>query len=145
MEYTPTVSTPNRFQVPIEALTLSLDDTLLSVVRMSTSEPLPLWVTDHQWLNVTRTHGGLSFICPSHIIPTEAMPHVTGSWQALKIHETPQPFHWVGVLATLSNIIAQAGISIFVLSTFDTDYILVKSAQAEHACGVLRQAGATIL
>lgn len=140
------VSNPkNGFTVSIEAITLSLDVTPLSVVRFDVAAPLPEWATSHSWMSITRTHNELSLICPTHIIPPGSNAfEVEGCWQALRVEGT-LPFHWVGVLACISNVIAQSGISIFVLSTFETDYILVKSTQASQACEALRRAGATVL
>jgi len=53
----------------------------------------------------------------------------------------PLPFDLVGVLAALSAPLAETGISIFVVSTFDTDFLLVKNHQLELACAVLQKAG----
>ncbi len=66
-------------------------------------------------------------------------PVETG-WRCIGV-KGPLPFDCVGVLAALSVPLAEAGIGIFVVSTFDTDYLLVKDHQLEFACAVLQQAG----
>lgn len=55
--------------------------------------------------------------------------------------EGPLPMHWVGILAGLSDVLANAGISIFCVSTFDTDYLLVESARLRESIVALRKHG----
>ena len=94
---------------------------------------------DGPLISVTRTAEELSILCPDgpHIpdgVRTERV------WRALVV-QGPLPFEAVGILAALSGCLAAAQVSVFVLSTFDTDYVLVKEAQLEHAISALRAAG----
>lgn len=66
-------------------------------------------------------------------------------WRLLRI-EGPFPLQGtIGVLAALAGTLAEAGVSIFAVSTFDTDYLLVGEAQLETACAALRAAGREVL
>jgi uncharacterized protein len=140
----PALLATNPFEVPIEALTLSLDKTPLRMVHVQGVSPLPDWVTQQAWLSVSYTHTALTLVGAEDMIPPQAITRPDVCWHALKVNNTGA-YAWVGILATLSKVIAQAGISIFVLSTFETDYILVKATQSDRACNILRQAGATLL
>ena len=65
-------------------------------------------------------------------------------WQALRL-AGPLDFSLIGLLASLTGTLAEEGISVFVVSTFDTDYILVRSGQVTQAVRALRQAGHWVL
>jgi hypothetical protein len=80
----------------------------------------------------------LSIVCRQEVVPEGVV--CERDWRCLRVAGT-MPFTVVGVLASLTAPLAGAGISVFVLSTFDTDYVLVKSADSERAMAVLRAAG----
>ena len=86
--------------------------------------------------SVTRTLDELSVVCLEDIVP-EGVRCEKG-WRALKL-EGPFEFSEVGVLASVAGPLAEAGVSIFAVSTFDTDYVLVKDEQLESAVGALRE------
>ena len=65
---------------------------------------------------------------------------VETDWSALKVMG-PLDFALTGILAGLASVLADAGISLFALSTYDTDYVLVKSAKLDDACTALADAG----
>jgi len=65
---------------------------------------------------------------------------VADGWRAFKL-EGPIPFEETGVLSALSGSLAAAGLSVFAISTFDTDYLLVKEARLAEALDALRKAG----
>jgi uncharacterized protein len=69
---------------------------------------------------------------------------VEGGWRALKLHG-PIPFTEVGVLSVLAGALAGAGLSLFALSTYDTDYLLVKGVDLAGALEALRRTGCEIL
>jgi uncharacterized protein len=77
-------------------------------------------------------------VCPSGSAPRGA--RVEDGWKALKL-EGPIPFEEVGVLSALAGTLAGAGLSLFALSTFDTDYVLVKDGDLEAARTALGAAG----
>jgi hypothetical protein len=92
-------------------------------------------------ISVTRTAEELSVVCPSGSAPRGA--RVEDGWKAFKL-EGPIPFAEVGVLSALAGALAGAGLSLFALSTFDTDYILVKEGDLEAARAALERAGGTV-
>lgn len=111
----------------------------LSVCRLPAGVPVadlvdptvPLW-------GVVRRGDETSVVCPVGSEPVGA--RVEGPWRAVEVLG-PLEFSLVGVLASLAVPLAEAGISIFALSTFDTDVLLVAAGQLERAVAVLTDAG----
>jgi uncharacterized protein len=89
--------------------------------------------------SLTRTADEFSLVCRESEVPVAALKAETG-WRALRF-QGPFDFVLTGILASVTTPLAQAGIGIFALSTFDTDYVLVKAAQLEAALAALRAAG----
>jgi hypothetical protein len=88
--------------------------------------------------SVTRTRSETSVVCEEALAPPGAA--VERGWRALSLRG-PIPFETTGVLASLTAPLSRAGVSVFTLSTYDTDLLLVKEAQAGLAEAVLREAG----
>ena len=80
-----------------------------------------------------------SLVCPSDIVPANAIVREDG-WRALRIVGTLD-FSLIGILARIAQILADRGISIFALSTYNTDYILLKSQKLQAAVSALASAG----
>jgi hypothetical protein len=80
-------------------------------------------------------------VCFQSLVPEEV--RCEGGWHCLRVAGA-MDFSQVGVLASLVGPLAEAGISVFAISTFDTDYLLVKQADLETTMAVLRQAGHSI-
>ena len=87
-------------------------------------------------MSVTRTAHELSIVCPSGAVP--AAVACEAGWTAFTV-EGKLEFSAVGVLAAILNPLAEAGISILSISTFDTDYVLVRTATLDAAKAALRQ------
>lgn len=110
-----------------------------AVCRLSPQAEIPAWVLiDRSFVSITYTADELSIVCPLAYVPA-GVP-AERHWLALKV-EGPQDQAFTGVLASLVAPLAAAGISIFALSTFDTDYLLIKEPQLAHARQVLEAAG----
>ena len=94
------------------------------------------------WYSVTRTDVELSIVAPQDIDPGpgEREP----GWSCLRI-AGKLDFALVGVIAEVAQILAEAGVSIFTVSTYDTDYILVKSADIDTAVHALSDAGHEVI
>lgn len=88
--------------------------------------------------SVTRTDGELSVVCDEEAVP-EGVRAEPG-WRALRV-DGPLDFGLTGVLAGLASPLAEAGVALFSLSTFDTDYLLVKAGTLYEAVQVLGEAG----
>lgn len=108
------------------------------MVRLAADSPLPLWATDAEFFSVTRTSDELSIVCSADQIPS-GLASETG-WRVLKV-TGPFALSEVGVLAALSAPLAEAEVSLFAISTFDTDYLLVSEKQLDAAIAALRAAG----
>jgi len=116
-----------------------------AVCRMAAVAAAPAWPAGGELYCATRTRDELSFVCPEHFVE-RAQFHQSGEikvergWLALKL-EGPFPFSMTGVLASFLQPLAEARVSIFAISTFDTDYVLVKEKSLPQALAALRSAG----
>jgi hypothetical protein len=119
-------------------LTLKVLTGKYAVVKLAPDEPVPQWAAFGDFTSITRTAEELSVVCPQNHLPEEA--ETERDWRIIKIEEILD-FSLVGILAALSSILAEAGISIFAISTFTTDYLLVKNTALEKAIRVLETAG----
>jgi hypothetical protein len=109
----------------------------VAVCRLAAAERVPEWAGG-SFCSVTRTAGELSVVCAESAVPG-GVP-CEGAWRALQV-EGPLDFALTGVLASLAVPLAEAGVSIFAISTFDTDYVLVKEESLARAVNALRAAG----
>jgi len=115
----------------------------LVVCRLPPTAAWPLPTTATGFWSVTRTDHELSVVCPAAAAPSAPGITAEPDWRALEV-AGPLEFSMVGVMAALTAPLAEAGISVFVISTFDTDYILVKKSALAHAIDVLQSAGHTV-
>ena len=116
-------------------LTLSILPKKLAICRLEKNSTIPTWVTGNTFFSITKTDDELSIICPENKVPHGVISEK--NWRAFKVMG-PLDFSLTGILASLANALAEAKISIISLSTFDTDYILVKNNDLEKAVKVLR-------
>lgn len=115
-------------------LTLSLLKDKFGVCRLNSNECIPSWGTRSEFFSITKTLDELSIVCSEEYIPKDIK--CEREWKALKI-EGPLDFSLIGILSKISRLLAKEGISIFAISTYDTDYILVKENHIENAVSVL--------
>ena len=94
------------------------------------------------WLFVGKTDAEISVVCLTADVPHATLAREDG-WRALRVAEA-MDFGLTGVLAGISTVLAQAGISIFAVSTFDTDYILIKAENLGLAQSALEAGGYTL-
>ena len=120
-------------------LVLSVLPTPLAVVRLDPTAAVPAWAASGELTSVTRTADELSIVCDEASVPPDARAAVRG-WRALKV-AGPLDFALTGVLASLAVPLADARVSIFALSTYETDVVLVRAADLSRACAALTQAG----
>ncbi|GAB4577559.1 MAG: ACT domain-containing protein [Anaerolineales bacterium] len=117
---------------------LSILPDVLAICRLKPNDAFPTWGAAGSLLSVTRTADELSVICSETIVPDGIL--ADKGWRALKV-QGPLDFALVGVLAELAGLLASAKVSIFAVSTFDTDYILVKQTHLRGALEALRRGG----
>ncbi len=125
-----------------KGLSLTILPERLAICRLPPEEALPERPPRARFWSVTRTEEELSIVLPEEYAPAGSRAE-TG-WRGLKV-EGPLDFDTPGILASLALPLAKAGISIFALSTYDTDYILVKEKDLEKAKRALRANGHTLL
>lgn len=123
------------------ALDLDLDPHRFALVRCAPGDPLPAWAASSPFYSITRTPDELSILCHEALVPASLVAE--RGWRCLKVRG-PLPFTAIGVLDALTHPLARAGISIFALSTYDTDYLLVADAALYTTIAVLEAAGHTI-
>ncbi|HJQ24111.1 MAG TPA: ACT domain-containing protein [Blastocatellia bacterium] len=122
-------------------LTLNLLPDTLAICRLSPDAEVPDWALAADFYSITRTADELSIVCHQRNVPNDVQHE--GDWRCLKV-QGPLPFSMIGVMASLAVPLADAGISLFVISTFDTDYLLVKQDTLQAASAALRRAGHSI-
>jgi hypothetical protein len=105
-----------------------------AVCRLAAGAPIPEWAKGGPFVSITRTADELSIVCLQESMPPDAQAE--RDFRAFKV-EGPLDFSLTGLLANLSGALAAAGISLFAVSTFDTDYMLVRDADLERAISAL--------
>ncbi len=114
----------------------------LAICRLSPDEPIPPETTGAGFWSLTRTADELSLILPQERV--RAGWQAEGGWRCLQV-VGPLDFELTGVLATFSTPLAKADIPVFALSTYDTDYLMVRHTLLAKACAVLSSHGHTVL
>jgi hypothetical protein len=109
-----------------------------AVCRLSADAPVPEWAWSRLFTSVTRTADELSIVCAADRVPEEHQPK--SPWVCFKL-ERPFSFSEVGILASVISPLAETGVPIFAVSTFDTDYVFVGEENVEIALQSLRDAG----
>lgn len=126
------------------ATTRRLELTLLperfAISRLAADAPVPEWATQGPFFSVTRTGDELSVVCELSSVPIGV--HSQPGWRVLKVHG-PFILSEIGVLSALATPLAEAKLSLFAISTFDTDYLLVASETLSAAIAALERAGHT--
>ena len=123
-----------RPRLPLELLR----DTL-AICRLASDAPVPSWATGHAgFVTISRTAEELSITTTQALVPTDVK--CERDYRALRVRG-PLPLNLIGILASIAEPLAEAGLSIFAISTFDTDYVLVKGRDLPAALGALERAG----
>ncbi len=119
-------------------LILSLLPDTYAICRLPSTDPVPVWAISGALSSVTRSADELSIVCRERGIPDDVVRE--GKWRCLRV-ATQLDLSLTGILASLVVPLANAMISVFSLSTYDTDYLLVKADMLDRAIEVLREAG----
>jgi uncharacterized protein len=122
-------------------LTLDVLPQTLAIARLPASATIPAWAAGEPLTSVTRTADELSIVCVQSAVPDD-VPQ-TGGYRALAVRG-PLDFGLTGILSGLTAPLAAAGVPVFVLSTYDTDLVLVPEAHVDAAVAALRAAGCAI-
>jgi hypothetical protein len=123
----------------LPSLSLTWMPELLAICRLAPDAPQPEWLPPHGgFVSVTRTADELSIVCDESAVP--ATVRAERGYRALSL-PGPIPFTVTGVLAAITLPLFDAGIGLLAISTYDTDHVLVKEADAGAATAALRQFG----
>jgi hypothetical protein len=109
-----------------------------AIVGLSRDVQLPAWATQGSFFSVTRTNDELSIIVEESRVP--AGLQFQGGWRVIKVHG-PFMLSEVGVLASLVGPLAAARVSVLIITTFDTDYLLVAAENLAQTVSALERAG----
>jgi uncharacterized protein len=121
-------------------LTFSVLPGSFAVCRLDPGARVPDWAGAGPFTSITRTADELSIICPEAAVPDGL---AAAGWRCLKL-EGPFDFSVTGLVASFSTALARAGISLLVVCTYDTDYLLVRGRDLDRAIECLEKDGHSI-
>ncbi len=121
------MNTNNEFKI-----ILQICPETLAVCRLPPNSKLPLWLTTEEdsFTSITKTSEELSIVCSQTLVPNNVT--AKRNWRMLKI-KGQLDFALVGILHRVITPLSEGGISIYALSTYDTDYILIQQNDFENA------------
>jgi uncharacterized protein len=119
------------------ALELDVLPGAYAVCRWPAREALPEWVSQGGFVSVTRTSTELSAVCAAEAVPAGTV--CEGPWRIFAVRG-PLDFGLTGVMASMASPLADASISLFAVSTYDTDYVLVRAGDLDRAVEALKSA-----
>ncbi len=123
-------------------VTIIVYDGLFVICRLAPGDELPTWSAESDFLSVTRSPEELSIVCSQHLLPRDVQ--CSRNWRMMRI-EGVLDLQMTGVLSGLLSPLAKEDVSVFVLSTFDTDYFMVPEQMLEQASEILRAEGHRVI
>ncbi len=120
---------------------LFLPPEILAVCQLPMGTKWPAPAPDGSLSSITAAETGLTVVCRPDEVPAGA--RVEPDWRALSV-VGPLDLSLIGIIGSLTTLLAEAGVSVFVLSTFDTDHVLIKEDAMDMAIDALRDAGHTV-
>jgi uncharacterized protein len=124
--------------MPKAFLTLTLMPDRFAICRLVPDGAIPAWAFQGDFFSVTKAPDELSIVCADRFVPEDVKSE--RGWRALKF-EGPLDIELTGVVASVAEPLANAGVPIFPLATYGTDYILIKEEQIEIATHALTTFG----
>lgn len=109
-----------------------------TVAKLPPGEVPSLFDRGGAFVSITSTPAEVSIVCPTNVAPDEG--ERADGWRLLTVRG-PLEFTLTGIMAALAGELAAAGVSLFAVSTYDTDHILVKATDLDRAVIALREAG----
>lgn len=110
----------------------------VSVFRMPADSPVPMTVFESDYFSITKTPDELSIVCDDSFIPVEVKRE--SDFRVIKV-DAGLELSMVGIIAGISGILADNGISVFVISAYDTVYIIVRARDMDNAVSALMHTG----
>lgn len=115
---------------------LKVIDGSYSVLKLEPTAPIPESVLQSQFYSISKTSDELSIVCEASKAPNDVK--IEKGWSLIKVIG-PLDFSLTGILASMASPLAKAKVSIFAISTFDTDYLLVKEKDLATAVSTLKE------
>lgn len=119
-------------------LSLTMEPQAFAICRLPPDAPPPQWALRADYYSITRTRDELSIVVVESLVPDGVV--ASGGWRMIRF-AGPMPLDQTGILASVIMPLAAARVSVFAVATYDTDYVLVPSAQRTTAVTVLEAAG----
>ena len=119
-------------------LTLKILPNRLAVCRLKADAPLPDWIDESDFSSITRTEKELTIVC-DEVLVASGTTSETG-WRCIEV-EGPLDFSEIGIVFSLTQPLAEIGVAVFLISTFDTDYLMVKEKDLAKTIDTLTAAG----
>ncbi len=111
---------------------------LFGVLKLIPPQPFPDWLTSSEPFFIAQTKDEYSIMCPQSLIPSDI--EYSADWHCLRV-DGELAFDEVGVVARVSRPLADAGLSLFLVSTHDRDYVFVAQADLKQAIDIYRNVG----
>jgi hypothetical protein len=127
-----------KFLMSLPKLSLILLPGRFAVCKLEPDAGIPGWAAGGSFVSITRTSDELSIVCEEASVP--AFANCAHGWRCLRVAGA-MDFSAIGVLASLVEPLAQAQISVFAISTFDTDYLLFREYDLEKTAEALLRMG----
>lgn len=112
-----------------------------SVCKLNPTEQIPAWLSKSSFSSITKTVDELSIVCEQGLVPTDV--EAERDWVGLRIVGTIA-FSQTGVISSITSPLAEAKISVFAISTFNTDYLFIKKENQEEAIITLKSNGLVV-
>ena len=122
-------------------LKLSLLKDKYGICTLSSTDQIPEWALKASLVSITRTKKELTIVCRQDVIPSQCQCDL--NWRCFKV-DGSFDLNQIGVISSISLPLAEAEISIYVISTYDTDYFLVQSEKVEQTVSILSGCGHSI-
>ena len=125
-----------------KTLSLKILPDRMAVCRFDPTAAIPDWIDQSGFYSITRTQQELTIVCVETLV-VRGTKSETG-WRCFKV-EGPLEFSEIGIIFSLTRPLAENGVSVFVISTFDTDYFMVKEKDLAKAIDALTAEGHQVL
>ena len=122
----------------LRKLALKILPNRLAVCRLKADAPLPDWIDESDFSSITRTEKELTIVCDEELVASGTTSE-TG-WRCIEV-EGPLDFSEIGIVFSLTQPLAEIGVAVFLISTFDTDYLMVKEKDLAKTIDTLTAAG----
>jgi uncharacterized protein len=114
-----------------------------AICRLEADSDIQDWITDSEFISLTKTRDELSLVCRQDI----SVPHaieISQDWRIIKLNG-PLDFSLTGIIAGISGILAESNVPVFTISTWETDYFMVKESDLRKAIDSLKSNGYNII